>query len=75
MLFVALDRLGWGGDGVNGFGNGWDVKSYANSLKNYDFDGSRGFPGSSRQLSTCRIDLRGQIQHPEVLDQPETLPK
>ena len=39
------------------------------------FGGSRGFPGSSGQLSTCRIDWRCQIQHPEGLDQSKTTSK
>ena len=38
------------------------------------FEGSRGFLGSSRQLSTCWIDWRGQIQHPEGLDQSKNPP-
>ena len=41
------------------------VKNYEKSLKIDDFEGSRGFPGSFWQLSTCRIDWRGQIQHPD----------
>ena len=44
-------------------------------MKTDDFGGSRGFPDSSRQLSTCRIDWRCQIRDPESLDQPETTPK
>ena len=52
-----------------------NMRKYEKSMKIEVFGGSRGFPGSSRQLSTCRIDCRCQIQHPDWLDQPISTPK
>ena len=38
---------------------------YEKSLKIYDFVGFKRYPGTTGQLSTCRIDWRCQIQHPD----------
>ena len=51
------------------------IENYEKVMKIDDFWGSRGFPGTIRQLSTCRIDWRCQIWDPEWLDQPNSTSK
>ena len=44
-------------------------------MKINDFVGFQGYPGTTGQLSTCRIDWCYQIQLPEGLDQSISTPK
>ena len=56
----------WFSGGVRGIIN---MKKYEKSMKIDDFVGFKRYPGSTGQLSTCRIDWWCQIQHPDWLYQ------